>query len=292
MTGVPDTGAVAKPIAELVHQTDYFYDRAVRLGPQLVRLRPVPDLRRPEPGYNLAIEPLPASVHWLWEPSGNPAARLVLAGPTAHLRLTVTLELDMTPRNPFDFLLEPEAQRAPFRYAPEAADALAAFRRPDLPGPELLALRDATAAPEETVPFVIGLARSVAERVAYTVRMDAGVWPVERTLGERLGSCRDSAWVLVQLLRLHGIAARYVSGYLVQFPNDHGEDVAELHAWTEAYLPGAGWVGLDATSGLLTAEGHVALAASVDVEGAAPLSGTVEPAGVRLEFSARVTRRG
>ena len=125
------------------------------------------------------------------------------------------------------------------------------------------------------------------------VRLEAGVWPPDRTLDEGTGSCRDSAWLLVQLLRLHGIAARFVSGYLVQLPDDGGSrDAAELHAWAEAYVPGAGWIGLDATSGLMTAEGHVGLAASADVAGAAPLSGTVEPARVRLDTSIVVSRIG
>ena len=137
---------------------------------------------------------------------------------------------------------------------------------------------------------MIGLAAAVRDRVRYTTRMEAGVLPVEQTLTNALGSCRDSAWVLVQLLRLHGIAARFVSGYLVQLSDDMGRDAAELHAWAEAYLPGAGWIGLDSTSGLITAEGHVGLAASADVDGAAPLSGTVEPAQVRLETSIAVSR--
>ncbi len=278
------------PRAGVLHRTDYIYERPVRLGPQTIRLRPLPDLHRTAGAYRLDIEPTPLSLQWLAEPGGNPVARILLPQPIARLGLTVALDLDMSPRNAFDFLLEPEASRWPFRYAPAAADALVAFRRPDHTGPALAALRDATAAPNETVAFLIALATAVRDRVGYVVRMEAGVWPVERTLGEGLGSCRDSAWVLVQLLRLHGVAARFVSGYLVQFPDDAGRDGAELHAWAEAYLPGAGWIGLDATSGLLTAEGHVALAASADPEGAAPLSGTVEPAQVRLETSVVVSR--
>ena len=282
------------PTAGLVHRTDYLYDRPVRLGPQIVRLRPLPDLRRTRGTYQLDVEPAPLSMHWLVEPGGNPVARLVLPQPIARLSLVVSLELDMAAHNPFDFLLEPEVERWAFRYAPAVADALAVFRRPDHPGPALLALHGATGKATgeaaETVAFVIGLAAAVRDRVRYTTRMEAGVLPVEQTLTDALGSCRDSAWVLVQLLRLHGIAARFVSGYLVQLSDDMGRDAAELHAWAEAYLPGAGWIGLDSTSGLITAEGHVGLAASADVDGAAPLSGTVEPAQVRLETSIAVSR--
>ena len=160
---------------------------------------------------------------------------------------------------------------------------MAPFRRCAEPGPLLAELVRATSVAGETVAFLLTLAPAVLARVAYTVRMEAGVWTPEQTLATGRGSCRDSAWLLVQLLRQHGVAARFVSGYLVQTPEDGSPRQAELHAWAEAYLPGAGWIGLDATSGLLTAEGHVGLAAGPSPDDAAPLSGTVEPGVVRLE---------
>ncbi len=281
------------PVAGVLHRTEYRYDRPVRLGPHWLRLRPRPDPRRPPPLYRLQVDPAPASLHWQEDPAGNLVARFVLPEPVASLVLEVRLELDMAALNPFDFLLEPEAGQWPFRYDPALADALAAWRRPDHPGPALEALRRATAAPGGTVPFMLGLVAAVRDRVRYIVRQEAGVWPPDRTLAEGAGSCRDSAWLLVQLLRLHGIAARFVSGYLIQWPDDDGrQDAAELHAWAEGFLPGAGWIGLDATSGLMTAEGHVGLAASAEVAGAAPLSGTVEPAAVRLDTSIVVSRLG
>lgn len=276
--------------AHLVHDTVYRYDHPVRLGPQIVRLRPMPDVRRGLSPYGLLVEPMPLSLHWQMDVAGNAVARLVLPQPLGRLSLRVSIGLDMTPRNPFDLLLDPGAAEWPFRYEVATADALVAFRRADHAGPGLAALVAATGRSGDTMAFVLGVAAAVRDRVGYVVRMEAGVWPVEHTLQQALGSCRDSAWVLVQALRMHGVAARFVSGYLVQFPDDAGRDGAELHAWAEAYLPGAGWIGLDATSGMMTAEGHVALAASADVAGAAPLSGTVETAEVRLETSVRVSR--
>ncbi len=284
MTGVAgDRGGVT-----LVHRTEYHYDRPVRLGPQVVRLRPMPDPRMAPAPYRLVIDPVPSSMHWQLDPLGNVVARLVLPGPVACLVLEASLTLGLLPANPFDFLLEPEAGQWPFRYAVDVADALAPYRRPDHPGPLLQEMRLQTAGAADTVGFLLALAGQVVARVAYIVRMEAGVWPPDRTLAEGRGSCRDSAWLLVQLLRLHGFASRFVSGYLVQTPEDGGARSAELHAWADVYLPGAGWTGLDATSGFLTAEGHVALAASPDPEGAAPLTGTVEPAAVRLETSIRL----
>jgi transglutaminase-like putative cysteine protease len=276
--------------ADLRHRTVYHYDRPVRLGPQILRLHPLPDPRRGPSPYHLHIDPAPLSLHWQQDPVGNVVARLILPQPIGHLALEVSIALDMTPRNPFDLLLDPSVEAWPFQYPPGVADALLAYRRPDHAGAGLLALCQVTAVPGETIGFLLAAAAAVRDSVDYIVRMEPGVWPPERTLGEKRGSCRDSAWVLVQLLRMHGIAARFVSGYLVQFPDDAGQDSAELHAWAEAYLPGAGWLGLDATSGLMTAEAHVGLAASPDVAGAAPLEGTVEAAGVRLETSVLVSR--
>ena len=158
----------------------------------------------------------------------------------------------------------------------------------DQPGPLLQAMRDATV-PGPTVALLLDLTRQVLARTAYIVRLEPGVWDPDRTLTEARGSCRDSAWLLIQLLRLHGIAARFVSGYLIQLFDDK-PDVVDLHAWAEAYLPGAGWVGMDATSGLLTAEGHIPLAASPYPIAAAPITGTVAPSQVVLETDMQVRR--
>jgi len=269
----------------LVHRTTYRYARPIRLGPQWVRLRPVPDPRRPVAPYRLVVTPAPLSMHWQVGPLGNQVARLVLPGPLQVLALEVSLELDLSPINAFDFLLDPAAETWPFQYSATELDVLAPYRRVDQAGPLMEALHAGTSAPGDTVPFVLELAAAVRDRVAYVVRAEAGVWPADWTLREERGSCRDSAWLLVQLLRMHGIAARFVSGYLVQTPEDGGPRSGELHAWADAYLPGAGWIGLDATSGFLTAEGHVALAGGPEPGAVAPLTGTVEPGAVTLETS-------
>ncbi len=277
------------PKVGLVHRTVYRYDRPVRVGPQSIRLRPMQGTRAPIASYALRVSPPPASIHWQQDPLGNTLARIVLQDATEHLEVVVDLIADLTPQDPFDFLLEPQAADWPFLYN-EVADDLAQFRKPDHPGPSMEALRAESPASSPTVPLLLALNRRVRDRVAYITRMEAGVWNPDRTLAEGQGSCRDSAWLLVQLLRMHGIAARFVSGYLVQLPEDGEPDNAELHAWAEAFLPGAGWIGMDATSGLLTAEGHIPLAASPHPILAAPVTGTVEPSGVVLETSMQVRR--
>ncbi len=276
-------------LVRLVHRTVYHYQRPVQLGPQWLRLRPLPDPRAAAPGYRLAIDPAPLTLHWITDPLGNQVARFALAAPVDRLTIEVVLDLDMTPRNPFDFVLDPGAVRWPFAYAAADAGPLAPFLPAGAAGPAMEALRAETGAAADTVELVRALAARVQQRLAYIVRMEEGVWTPERTLAEGRGSCRDSAWLLVMLLRMHGIAARFVSGYLVQLPDD-GADGAELHAWAEVYLPGAGWVGLDATSGAMAAEGHVALAVGPEPLGAAPLTGTMEPADSRLETKVVVER--
>ncbi|MDQ8046629.1 MAG: transglutaminase family protein, partial [Patulibacter sp.] len=277
----------------LEHRTAYRYDRKVSLGPQTVRLRPAPHTRTPILSYSLSVTPEDHFVNWQQDPVGNFLARLIFEEKTDEFSVVVNLVADMAKINPFDFFVDDEiAEWSDFAYPPELKAELKPYLKPGKPGP-LLAdwLKGAETKGKRSLDVLVDLNKRVANSVGYSVRMEPGVQTPEVTLDRAVGSCRDSAWLLVHALRNLGVAARFASGYLIQLAEDIPprtgsyvkQDFTDLHAWAEAYVPGAGWIGLDATSGLLTGEGHIPLACSADPTGAAPISGAIE-ANVETEF--------
>ena len=274
----------------LTHRSTYRYTRAVALGPQLIRLRPAPQCRTPILSYALNIEPAAHWLHWQQDPLGNFMARVLMTEPVARFSVTVDLTAEIAIINPFDFFVEPEAASWPFTPAPWLADMLLPYQRLDPLGPRFAALlAEIPRDPRGTVELLTDITALVNQRIAYVQRPEPGVWDSEQVLAEGRGSCRDSSWLLVQVLRRLGFGARFVSGYLIE-PDMLGRDDAELHAWAEAYLPGAGWVGLDPTSGLLAGAGHIPLAAAPDPASAAPISGMVEAAETETLFEMKLRR--
>jgi transglutaminase-like putative cysteine protease len=287
-------------LVELHHATRYTYERPVGLGPQVVRLRPAPHCRTRIASYALAVAPSRHFVNWQQDPYGNWLARFLFPELVSEFAIDVDLLADMEAINPFDFFVESYAEEWPFAFPPELHEDLAAFLATEPAGPRLQELAQSISrAPQSTVGFLVELNRRVKGMIRYVVRLESGVQTPEETLASGVGSCRDSAWVMVQLLRHIGLPARFVSGYLIQLRSDTkprdgraevARDMAELHAWTEVFLPGAGWIGLDTTSGLLCAEGHLPLAASPHFRSVAPITGTVEPSEVEFFHDISVKR--
>ncbi len=290
----------------LEHRTTYDFARPVDVGPHVVRLRPAPHCRTPIEAYSLKVEPAGHFVNWQQDPFGNWLARLVFPEKVSTLDITVGLVADLMVINPFDFFIEEYAERYPFEYEPDLAADLAPYLRPVDDSAASAAWRERLPAlPADgvpMVPFLADLNAAVNRDVAYSVRMEPGVQTPDETLRAGIGSCRDSAWLLVSLLRQYGLAARFVSGYLVQLapdefatqgldgPTGPAADFTDLHAWTEVYVPGAGWVGMDPTSALFAGEGHIPLSATPHPSSAAPITGATEQVEVSFRFHNEVRR--
>jgi len=284
----------------LNHRTEYKYDRAVNLSPHIIRLRPAPHTRTPIHAYSLKIKPENHFINWQQDSFGNYLARVVFPEKTRVLDIEVELVAEMTVINPFDFFVEEYAEYFPFDYTKQLSTELHPYREIKDSGPLLNKyLLKIDRSKQKINDFLVATNQMLANEIEYTVRLDPGIQSCETTLKKALGSCRDTAWLLVQILRRLGLAARFVSGYLVQLtadvkaldgPSGTDKDFTDLHAWAEVYIPGAGWLGLDPTSGLFAGEGHIPLSCTPDPVSAAPITGGSDEAKTEFYFHNHIKR--
>ena len=282
------------------HKSLYRYDRLVNLSPHVFRLRPAVHCRTPIEAYSFKIEPENHFINWQQDPFGNYQARVVFQEPARALSIEVDLVADMTIINPFDFFLEASAEHYPFHYDAQLKEELTPFLEVKENDPRLTAwVADIPRTKKKLIDFLVEINQSLWKKIKYTVRMEPGVQSCEETLETQIGSCRDTGWLLVQIMRHLGLAARFVSGYLVQLVADQKpvkgpagppQDFTDLHAWCEVYAPGAGWIGLDPTSGLFAGEGHIPLACVPDPVSAAPVTGYTDPCETEFTYSNTVQR--
>ena len=306
----------------LQHRTEYHFDRPVNLSPHLIRLRPAPHTRTPIHQYSLKVEPEEHFINWMQDPFGNFIGRFVFPEKTKKFILDVNLVADLVTVNPFDFFVEETAEKYPFEYEEQLKKELIPYFEIKEAGARLKEFlkelkqanlgitatraneaanktKETTSDRPHIVHFLVALNAAVQQHIGYTVRMEPGVQSCEKTLTKKTGSCRDTGWLLVQILRHFGLAARFVSGYLVQLtadqksldgPSGPEEDFTDLHAWAEVFVPGAGWIGLDPTSGLFAGEGHIPLACTPDPVSAAPIVGATDECEVSFKYKNEVLR--
>ncbi len=284
----------------LNHRTTYRYDRLISLSPQIIRLRPCVHSRTPIHSYSIRVLPEGHFENWQQDPHGNFLLRAVFPEKVREFSIEVDLIAEMVVINPFDFFVEEYAETYPFAYEPWLAREVLPYLEVPPASPLLQSyLAAIDTSPQNTVDFLVRLNGQLQKDIQYVIRMEPGVQTPEETLASGSGSCRDTAWLLVHILRNLGLAARFVSGYLIQLtpdiksldgPSGPEHDFTDLHAWTEAYIPGAGWIGLDPTSGLMAGEGHIPLACTPDPAGAAPVTGGVEQCESEFSFAMNITR--
>ena len=273
------------------YRAEYRYERRVSLSPHIVRLFPRDALQARVLKLDFATNDTGA-VHWRHDLYDNVVAQCFYPREDDRLVYRLDAEIAAEERNPFGFLLDSRSLQWPAEYNPRERGVLGAFIVPektDLPS----ALRPM--AGSETVNALVTMNQWIHDHIAYERREEGEAYTPAETLRLRRGACRDTAVLLAAALRAQGLAARLVSGFLWESASDPAERKADsaLHAWTEVFLPGAGWVGLDPSNGVLADHHYLATAVGIVPSDIAPVSGLYfgrEPIPGKLETSLRITR--
>jgi transglutaminase-like putative cysteine protease len=271
------------------HTTEYRFTRPVFFEPHQLRLQPRSDGAQRLVRFDLQIEPTPSGVTSATDTEGNVVTLVWFNDLHDRMVLRASSEVETLRENPYDFLLTPTNRRLPIGYQPWEITQLAADLKHVVPihvdpARELgEQLRECSRG--EVVPFLARLTETICERFKVIHREKGEPWPPATTIEQRQGACRDLAVLFVDICRSVGLAARFVSGYQ---QGDADQDRRFMHAWSEVYLPGAGWRAFDPTHGLAVADRHVAVAASAEPQRAAPITATYRGSNVQAEMNAEI----
>ena len=273
-------------------QTAIAFERRVRLSTHWARLRPAPHTRAAIAAYTLAIDAEPHFINWVRDPFENYLARLDFHEPLQRIALNMELVLDLTPVNPFDFLLENDFSHYPLTYSEQLHKELIPYLYLPVAGSQMDSWLSSL---KPTSGYLLDTLSDLNQQVHESLKFEGVTSPgpvnIDTVLSRRTGSAWEIAWLLTLGLRHFGLAARFVSGlYLFQSSSDEIPDHGALHAWSEVFLPGAGWVGLDPANGILTTEGYIPLATAPDPLRALPLVGYFEACNYHEQQQVQVSR--
>jgi len=290
----PEVAGNGAVLFDITHTTTYQFSRPVYLEPHTLRLRPRCDASQRLHDFQFLIEPQPAGLSEYLDPEGNCVAHAWFVGLRDSLSVTARSRVETLRGNPFDYILgDPSVDRLPMAYSSELDPLLALYRLREDADASVASFAASVAdeVDKRPLPFLAALNRRIFQMCQVMTREEGVPLPPRVTLAERGGACRDLAVLCVDACRALGFGARFVSGYQQGDPDTEKRD---LHAWAEVYVPGGGWRGYDPTHGLSVADGHVAVAAGMRPEQAAPITGTFRGTGVssRMQADIRISVSG
>jgi transglutaminase-like putative cysteine protease len=275
---------------KISHHTHYAFDCEVFLEPHYLRFNPRSTVYTELESFKLEISPLPHGNKQIRDEENNIINFCWFGGMTHSLDIKMEATIRIIDYNPFDFIIAPfHYNTIPFKYSKQEQERLYPHLLQAPIGKELKRYGDnlQKAAEQATTSFLTQLTDKLHQDFDVIYREEGAPWAPDHTFKQKKGSCRDLAWMQIMLLRKLGIAARFVSGY---YYFDMEEPTYELHAWVEVFLPGAGWIGLDPSHGILTGNTHIPIVSSAYPECTMPVSGSIRgSAKMKLETDLMIT---
>ena len=280
---------------QIKHTTAYYYQEAVSLLPHTLHLRP-------REGHDIRLESsrltinIAYQIQWQRDVYGNSIAIVSFTEPATELVITSDVVVEHYEEQPVEFVLAENALHYPFDYDPLEQTDLAPYQSAVFPQDHpLLKQWVSTLCDTSGTLNTVDMLRRINDRIVtelrYQVREEPGVQSPAETLSRGSGSCRDFATLFIETCRACGLASRFISGYLLDEAALPGN--ATTHAWSEIYLPGSGWRGIDSTSGHVVGGDHIAVAVHRHPEAIPPVAGSFSGTGnakPRMEVDVQVTR--